>query len=194
MSKIEQNKEKKRQAIQKAAQDIFLSEGYVLASMDRIAAQAQVTKQTIYRYYPSKIDLFKATLQHMGNHSEISFLDHLQEPDNEVALYRFARGFIQAHLSKEHLATMRLLIAESDKAPEITSVFWDIGPNETDEKLVQFFTDRLGITHAETTVNFWTAILLAPRETTLIGRQKPTGEQIEIWARDATRFLLAATS
>ncbi|WP_315983576.1 helix-turn-helix domain-containing protein [Aliamphritea spongicola] len=49
-----------------AAQEVFLSEGFVQAGMDKIAAQAQVTKQTVYRYFPSKTELFKATLQYMG--------------------------------------------------------------------------------------------------------------------------------
>ncbi len=34
MSKIEQNREKKRRAILEAAKENFLSEGYVLANMD----------------------------------------------------------------------------------------------------------------------------------------------------------------
>ena len=51
MSKIEKNKEKKRQAILKAAQENFLAEGYILANMDNIARVAKITKQTLYRYF-----------------------------------------------------------------------------------------------------------------------------------------------
>ena len=194
MSKIEQNKEKKKGAIIQAAQDVFLSEGYVLASMDKIAAQAQVTKQTIYRYYPSKVDLFKATLEQMGESSEVSFLAHLQEPDVKEALYKFAKGFIQAHLSNEHLATLRLLVAESSKAPEMISSFCAVGPDETEAKLSEFFSERLAIKNAATTVLLWTAMLLAHRATVLIGMERPDDQQIEQHARDATNFLLAAIS
>lgn len=194
MSKIEQNKEKKRQAILQAAQDIFLSEGYEFASMDRIAAQAQVTKQTIYRYYTSKVDLFKATLEQVRESSEVSFLDHLQEPSTKDALFKFAKGFIQAHLSKEHLATFRLLVAESGKTPELTSSFCAVGPDETDAKLSEFFAERLGIKNVETTVQLWTAMLLAHRAPTLIGMKKPNDQQIEMHAKDATNFLLEAIS
>jgi AcrR family transcriptional regulator len=194
MSKIEENKEKKRQAILQAAQDVFLCEGYVLASMDRIAVQAKVTKQTIYRYYPSKIDLFKATLQQMGKNSEEHFLVHLQIPDTQEALYKFAKGFIHAHLSNEHLATFRLLIAESAKAPEITRSFFAVGPDDTDEKLSAFFTERLCIDNVQTTVKLWTSMLLAHRSAILIGMDRPSDEQIEAYAAEATNFLLAAVS
>jgi len=194
MSKIEQNKERKRQAILQAAQDVFLSEGYELSSMDRIASQAQVTKQTIYRYFSSKVDLFKATLEQMGESSELGFLASLQEPDTKEALYKFARGFIRAHLSDEHLAIFRLLVAESAKSPEITSSFFAVGPDETDAELAEFFAERLGIKNVETTVQLWTAMLLAHRAAVLIGMQRLSDQQIEEHARDATNFLLAAIS
>lgn len=193
MSKIEQNKAKKKRAILLAAQNVFLSEGYLLASMDKIAIEAQVTKQTVYRYYSSKSDLFKATLEQMGERSEMAFLAHLQLPDTEEALYQFARGFIQAHLSDDHLATFRLLVAEGGKAPEMTRSFRAVGPDDTDVKLTEFFTERLGISNAETTLQLWTAMLLAHRAAVLIGMDKPTEQQIDQHAKDATAFLLAAT-
>ena len=89
MGKMEQNREKKRRAILQAAEEIFLSEGYVDANMDHISALAQVTKQTVYRYYPSKIELFKATLQQMGQSDEMDFLSPLQLSDIKEALYQF---------------------------------------------------------------------------------------------------------
>lgn len=194
MSKIEQNKAKKKRAILLAAQNVFLSEGYLPASMDKIAIEAQVTKQTVYRYYSSKSDLFKAMLEQMGENSEVDFLDHLQLPDTEEALYQFARGFIQAHLSDDHLATFRLLVAEGGKAPEMTRSFCAVGPDDTDVKLTEFFAERLGMNNAETTVQLWTAMLLAHRAAVLIGMEKPTEQQIDQHAKDATAFLLAAIS
>ncbi len=194
MGKIEHNKEIKRQAILAAAEDIFLIDGYVLASMDKIAAKARVTKQTVYRYYPSKVELFKATLEYLAESPNEGFLIHLQEPDTKKALYTFAKGFIKFHLSSKHLAIFKLLIAESKKAPEMTSGFFDVGPDETDVKLSEFFTERLGIKNPEPTVYFWTAILLAERSSVLVGKKRPGDKQIERYAKDATDFLLAVVS
>ncbi|WP_019616771.1 TetR/AcrR family transcriptional regulator [Psychromonas ossibalaenae] len=194
MGKIEQNKEKKRRVIIEAAQNIFLSEGYTLASMDKIAALAKVTKQTVYRYFPSKVDLFQATLNQMGEMQGGSFRSHLQKTDTNDALNEFAKGFIQAHLSSQHLATIRLLIAEGGKAPEITRSFCAVGPDQTAAQLSAFFTERLGIKDTESTVRLWISMLLAYRTGTLIGLESPTEQQIEEHARKATDFLLAAAA
>ncbi len=194
MGKIEQNKEGKRRAILAAARDVFLSEGYVLASMDKIAAQAQITKQTIYRYFPSKVDLFKATLSQIGEKQSENFLVHLQESDNREALLGFARDFIHFHLSDEHLATFRLLVAESTKAPEITSSFMTVGSDDSETTLSSFFSERFGIEETETTSHLWMGMLLTLRSEVLVGMAKPGKKQIEDHARKSTDFLLAAIS
>ncbi|PSW21385.1 TetR/AcrR family transcriptional regulator [Photobacterium sanctipauli] len=192
MSKIEQNREKKRKAILASAQDVFLSDGYVLANMDKIAAHAQMTKQTVYRYYPSKIDLFQATLRHIGEQPDEGFLEHLNNSDPKQALTDFARDFITFHLSDEHLATYRLLVAESAKAPEILESFQSVGPNETHDRLFRFFSERLNIQEPESPIRLWTGMLLALRGEVLMGMAKPSQIQINAHVDAATQTLLAA--
>ena len=48
----------KRQQIRAGAQRLFLKLGYERTSMDAIAAEARVSKQTLYRYYQTKDALF----------------------------------------------------------------------------------------------------------------------------------------
>ena len=52
------NSEKKRRAILEAAMSVFLKSGYLGASMDEIAALAQVSKQTVYKQFSNKESLF----------------------------------------------------------------------------------------------------------------------------------------
>lgn len=194
MGKIEQNKERKRRAILEAAQGIFLSEGYVLASMDRIAAGAKMTKQTVYRYFPSKKELFQATLSQMGKSYGEGFAVHLENPDTREALLGFAKSFVHVHLSDEHIAIFRLLVAESTKAPEVTSSFLSVGPHDTDAALSSFLSERFNIEDTKTAIRLWTGMLLALRSGVLMGMQKPGKQQIDKHAIDATDFLLAAIS
>lgn len=194
MSKISEKKTMKRLSILSAAQEVFLSEGYTEASMDKISKISQVTKQTVYRYFPSKIELFKATLETMGEKPETDFLVHLEGNDTKQALFKFATGFIRSHLSKEHMAVYRLLITEGSKAPELTSSFFSVGPNIVDLKLTKFFEERFSICNSEVIIGLWTAMLLAHRERGLIGMDMPTDRQIEDHALNATNFLLAAIS
>lgn len=46
------------ESILRAAQHVFFTKGYVRATMDEIALVAEVTKPTVYAYFPTKDDLF----------------------------------------------------------------------------------------------------------------------------------------
>ncbi len=56
------DKSKKRAAILDGAIDVFISLGYELASMDKIAETAGVSKRTVYNHFGSKENLFQAVL------------------------------------------------------------------------------------------------------------------------------------
>src|SRR6266536_2520317 len=49
---------KKPRAILDAATEVFLQKGYLATNMDEIAALAAVSKQTVYKNFPSKETLF----------------------------------------------------------------------------------------------------------------------------------------
>jgi len=190
MSKIAQNREKKKRAILAAAKSVFLSEGYTSANMDSIAVQAKLTKQTLYRYFPSKIELFQATLQQIGESYNDRYSQHLALESTRDALIAFAREFMQFHLSQKHIATQRLLIAESTQAPEIVERFMSIGPDDTNSALKTFFTERFNLQQPNTKIELWLGMLLAPRSEVLLGMPVLTEQQIEQHAIDATDLLL----
>lgn len=192
MSKIEQNRELKRQAILKAALEVFVEDGYVNAKMDRISSVAQVTKQTVYRYFPSKKELFAATLKKIGEKSEFGFIDHLQESDTEIALQKFANDFVRAHLSAEHIAIFKLLIAENSQAPEMMSSFHEEGPNKTDVALTAFFKQRLNVDKPELMIRMWTGMLLSMRTRVLMGGVHPSNKEIDEYTEESVRFLRSA--
>src|SRR5260370_34582518 len=81
----------RREAILQAAKDVFLEQGYELATMDDIAERARTTKRTVYAHFENKEALFGA----MAEHSAGMFPDHLGEldrggPNYQAALERFA--------------------------------------------------------------------------------------------------------
>jgi AcrR family transcriptional regulator len=45
---------RKRQAIIAAAWEVFLTHGYLGASMDEVAARAAVSKQTVYKHFRTR--------------------------------------------------------------------------------------------------------------------------------------------
>ena len=190
MGKAEQNRLHKQQQILQAAKEIFLEAGFVVAKMDDIAAKAQVTKQTVYRYFNSKESLFEAVLAAMGEQSERDMHTWLKLEDNREALEGFALAFIDWHLSEQHLATCRLLIAESYQAPQISQLFRNLGPDETDRKLEAFFTQRLGLVEPQAAIDRWTAMLLEPTLRALMGMGLASAAERKLCARQATELLL----
>lgn len=191
LPKLAEKKAEKRRLILVAAEEVFLSEGYLRANMNRIAEVAGVTKQTVYRYFPSKTELFRATLECMGTHTHAELFAPLELADLRQALTEFARGFIRAHLSESHLAKQRLLIAEAGQAPEMESVFFSVGPGGTQERLKRFFVERLGVTDPDMPLRLWFAMLLSPRNDALLHRGKLDDEGIVALAEASVEMLCA---
>jgi len=190
MGKMDEKRNLKRKAILSAARETFLSDGYEGASMDHIAGAAEVTKQTVYRYFPSKEGLFKATLEEMGAESHADFLDHLDHANVRQAMIRFAEGFIQAHLSPDHIATYRLLVSEGAKSPQMVQSFFEVGPDETHTRLRTFFQSRLKVSEPDLLIRLWTGMLLSPRGSVLIGNPALQSHEIAEHARVSTHLLV----
>jgi TetR/AcrR family transcriptional regulator, mexJK operon transcriptional repressor len=191
MGKMEEKREAKRLSILNAARDEFLSAGYEAANMDRIASLADVTKQTVYRYFPSKIELFEATVRFLGRSSNADFARHLEHPDTWEALVCFAEGFIRWHIEDEPLRVFRLLVAESAKSPEIIETFFAAAPDQTNATLSNFFKERLSVTDPDEALLLYTSMLSTFRDDVLFGRARPGDQEIARLADTATRMLLA---
>ncbi|WP_320773840.1 helix-turn-helix domain-containing protein [Streptomyces sp. CRN 30] len=58
----ERNKARKRQAILKAAYELFIERGYDTATLTDIAARAEVSRRTLTLYFPTKLSLALAHL------------------------------------------------------------------------------------------------------------------------------------
>lgn len=110
----------KRQAVIAAAERAFLGQGYAVASMDAIAADAGVSKRTVYNHFPSKRELFRAVVARLYaglNEAERDGLP-VDEPPEDV-LPRFTRQVL-AHLRRpDILGLLRLIIAELPRFPEL---------------------------------------------------------------------------
>lgn len=178
MKKIEQKKKLKLESIQNAARELFQSKGFIGTSMDKIAEQAGVTKQTVYRYFESKEALFKSALEAQRLQASNDFLEALEQEDATKALEAFATKFIERHLSKAHLATIRLLVSEGPMVPEITRAFYAVGPRRTKTCLARFFKDRFKIDDAQYEIDVFLGILLSMRMTVLTGLDTPPSPEI----------------
>ena len=120
-----------RQAIIRAATEVFLQHGYLGATTDQVAANASVSKQTVYKQFGDKQHLFAevildTTVQVVdGLSAAASTLDDAQ--DVRRALRDLADGFLRGLLQPEVLRLRRLVIAEADRFPEVGRAWFDRG-------------------------------------------------------------------
>jgi len=181
MTKMEAKRERNRSVILRAARDIFQAQGYVGAGMDDIARLAGMTKQTVYRYFESKEALYKASLEVRREDRGSVFLDALELKDTREALTGFAEGFLEVHMSEEHLASVRLLLSEGPTAPEMTRAYYAVGPKRTEARLAEFLRERFGLDDAKYGVKVLLGALLSLRMHVLVGLVPPP-EQADLTA------------
>lgn len=102
--------------ILKAALTDFRENGLAGANMDRIAAEAQVSKVTIYNHFSSKLQLFRATIDFYAEkiHVELPRITLEKGKGIREILADYGTRLVAALASEEALAVIRLI--ESEKA------------------------------------------------------------------------------
>ena len=125
----EERRERKRRQILDIAREIFLRDGYAGASMSEISTCVGGSKGTLYAYFASKSDLFRAVLEDFltRHEAEISGTIVAGGPPGEV-LRAFSQRFLEVLLRPENVALMRLVYAEAGRSPEVGQAFYDSGP------------------------------------------------------------------
>ncbi|MFH8935979.1 TetR/AcrR family transcriptional regulator [Streptomyces griseosporeus] len=125
--------ELKRQAIVRAARELFLREGFGVG-MDAIAAAAGVSKVTVYNHFGSKEALFSAVIssaldEPLGGASADALAALADAPDLRAALVEAARGWVRAVRANEDVAALRRLVAaEQHRFPELGRAWESHGP------------------------------------------------------------------
>ncbi len=110
--------EAKRQAILKAAAQVFREVGFERASMSEIRTRIGGSKATLYNYFPSKDKLFFEVMHH-AKALELRAIVGALNPDADDLkreLLRFGQKFLAVLYSPEAIAVRRLVIAESRRS------------------------------------------------------------------------------
>jgi TetR/AcrR family transcriptional regulator, mexJK operon transcriptional repressor len=133
----------KRRAIRDAAQELFLRNGYAGTSMDEVAALARVSKQTVYKQFADKAQLFTdvvtADIAEAEDHTR-AMLDALPDSnDFEAALRRFARQHVTEVLQPRLIQLRRMIIGEATRFPELARTWWENGPKRGHATLAERF-------------------------------------------------------
>ncbi|QQZ43204.1 TetR/AcrR family transcriptional regulator [Pseudomonas sp. SK3(2021)] len=119
----------KRQAILEAAKALFLSNGYANTSMDAVAAEAGVSKLTVYSHFNDKETLFSSAVMAKCEEQLPTLIFELPAGmPIESVLLNIARGFHLLINSEESLNLHRLMLALGSQDPKLSQIFFEAGP------------------------------------------------------------------
>jgi TetR/AcrR family transcriptional repressor of mexJK operon len=134
-----------RARIMEAGAALFREQGYE-ASMDAIAAVADVSKQTLYNQFGSKEDLFKAIINHRAAAMRAPLAESSSHRHPRDVLSDLARQYFELAFTVESLGFLRTIVAAGQRFPEIGTDFYDVGPKQTLDMLSEWMAreERLG--------------------------------------------------
>ncbi|TWT18193.1 TetR family transcriptional regulator [Luteimonas marina] len=132
----------KRAAILDAAKRMFTQHGFEGASMDQIAAEAGVSKLTVYSHFGDKEALFGEAVRAV---CATLMPDDLFVADTTAPLHSqladIARAFFAMITSDEALATHRMMMTPGSDE-RVRQMFWQAGPERTVRAFSAFLEAR----------------------------------------------------
>ncbi len=161
------NRKAKERRILDAALSVFAATGYSGGSMDAIAANAEVSKPTLYQYFGSKEQLFAAMM--LEKRDEMLGVFDNPSPSLVRDLVDFAWHYAQTVMRPDLLSLARLIIGEAQRFPQIGRAYQASGPDHMLAGIMDYLTRRrsegaLDFADAELAAqDLWGLILSAPR-------------------------------
>lgn len=137
----------KGRAILAGALEVFTTQGYAAASMDRIAKAAGVSKPTLYTHFNNKEGLFIALVQQKTQDNRhilerLPTAAYLQAPPEKM-LPQLATTVLEEFSGDRSLMTLsRLIIGESERFPNLAKTFIREVEKPMLEMLSAYLTDQ----------------------------------------------------
>ena len=134
----------KREAILEAAKALFVRLGFDATSMDQIAAEAGVSKLTVYSHFGDKDALFAAAVE---SHCAQGMPDSLMRmhPDMPIRerLTEIATAFYTMIASPEAIAGHRILCSPRLADSPLPQSFWEAGPQRVQDRFAALLDSRV---------------------------------------------------
>lgn len=132
----------KRAAILETAKRLFVRHGFDGVSMDQIAAEAGVSKLTIYSHYGDKESLFSAGVCAKCEEQLPSTLFEAEaEGSLRDQLLTIARAFFSLVVSEDAIAMNRMMMMPGT-TPQVRELYWQAGPQRVKDGFVEFLRNH----------------------------------------------------
>jgi AcrR family transcriptional regulator len=193
----------KRSIILEAAARVFARDGFTGATVDKIAAEAGVARQTVYNQLGDKEKVFAAVVEDNTEKANAGLFATLATfPDDprelEAELTAFARRLATTCMCDARSASLlKLVETEGQRHPEIYQAWRDRGPGRVWAAVSARFARLAHAGYLDlddpdlAARQFMSLVLMDLRPSTLIG-QRPTEAEVDCATRSAVRTFLRA--
>jgi AcrR family transcriptional regulator len=193
----------KRLSVLEAAAMVFCRDGFSSASIELIAAEAQVSRQTIYNHYGDKEKLFTAVVKDMTERANAGIYTTLASfPDNpsdiEADLIEFAVRLARNCMCNRDCTLLRKLIhAEGERYPALFAPWREFGPERSWAAIAARFAKlhhagHLRIDNPDIAARQFQALVNADLYVSVILGEKPSEAELRAAATTAVKTFLRA--
>ena len=127
-----------------AANQFFMEKGFEATSMGEIAKHAHASKETFYRHFPTKEELFQRALLRRAEQIATEFGSVLlSQAPPEIALAKFGQVVLERLLTPEAMSFRRVMMMESVRFPELHKSLHARGPARVNTALAHYLDDQV---------------------------------------------------
>lgn len=122
----------------KVAERLFLKHGFADTTMQMIASEAEASKETLYRHFSSKEELFAKLIstKAAGIAGPQSALARDEPP--AAALFELGMNLMQMMAKSGAAALFKLVVADAHRAPDLAGIYYNCGPGTTLKRLTAY--------------------------------------------------------
>jgi TetR/AcrR family transcriptional repressor of mexJK operon len=186
-------------SLRDAATRVFLEHGYDSATMELVAAEAKVTKKTVYNHFAGKDAMFAAVIESLCDgmlaelHHEAEFSGDLEEE-----LTRFCDQLILAVGVPPGLEVFRLAISVAKRFPELGRALYRAGPERVTDAVGTYLDEqvaagRLAIADTRLAARYLMGMIAGRLQLALMGDViRPRSEVTRQYVRGAVQLFCRA--
>jgi AcrR family transcriptional regulator len=132
----------KRDEILSIATEYFLAHGYDGASINEMARESGISKESIYRYFRSKKRLFEAVIDREleGYHRRLRSIAQERPGSLRAQLLVVAKTLLSVVTTSRTLAMRRLIFQQASHNKDVGRHYFQIGPRHAYKQLASLFT------------------------------------------------------
>jgi AcrR family transcriptional regulator len=128
----------RREALLRAAAEVFFEQGYAATSIDAIIDRAGGSKRNIYNEFGNKQGLFSAIVKESADKVLSTLvIERIEGHDLRATLTAFGQHLMGVYMSPTLIGIYRIAVTEANRFPDLVKSFYEQGPGRATSRLAE---------------------------------------------------------